>query len=393
MLSPACQFSAFWAAYFGLLAAGGWAARRSLRRSSAAGPSSACVIVAAKGGGPGLEENAAAMLDQDFDGSLEYVFVVPRREDKAFARLQGQLAASARPARVVVSDARPERTTELILNFVHGAQSAGPGAQTLVFAPCDVRPSRRWVRELVAPLADPGVGASTATVLCVPEGRLLPGALKALWIASASAFHALQPTVSGQSFALRARDFEAWRVAERWSSSLVEDIVTGIIVRERGLRVALAGAATPCSVEPADWSDLAAGFSRWFLFGRVYIPWRWAAGGALACAKCAVVLWMARFPGLRPPLASFLAADALAAWLLLSAFAPALEGQPERLRRRFRRLRLAGALAMPLLAFVFAWNFLLSCLSRSFVWSGWRYTVRGPGEVLAEPVRGPADPS
>lgn len=377
----------FASVYFGALAAAAVAARRSLRGPRVwPSPLGVTVVVACKGGGPLLERNVASMLEQDHPGRLEFVFVVPRSDDPARARLERVLAGATRPCRVVVSDARPVRTTELVLNFLHGASLAARDAEALVFAPCDILPPRGWVRALTAPLADPAVGAATTSVVAVPGGPLLPAALHALWLAGASALHALSPVVSGQSFAVRRRDFEAWKTAELWSTSLVEDLSLDALVREKGLRVALAGAATPCSAEPASWRGLSVGLTRWAFYGRVHVPWMWCEVGAAVGAKLFATAWMAWFPNLRPVLAGLLLLDALAAWWLMGVFVPALRGQDAALLRRFEVLRLAAAPLSVALAPLVAYNLLASLGTRSFEWSGWRYAVRGPRDVAASPA-------
>ncbi|TBR17137.1 glycosyltransferase family 2 protein, partial [bacterium] len=342
--SPLLQWTAFSSLYFASLAVAAAAARRAFRRPAPGGraPGSAAVVVACKGGGPELEANVRAMTEQDFPGRLEFVFVVPRADDPARARLERVLAGVSRPWRVVVSDAQPRETTELVLNFLHGAACAGPDTEALVFAPCDIRPPRGWVAALCAELADPEVGAATAGVVCVPSGPLVPAALKTLWNGVACALHALAPTVSGQSFALRRADFDAWEVGRAWSVSLVEDLVTDRVVKARGRRVALAARATPASADPAGWADLFRGFTRWLFYGRIYTPRHWALGAFLALMKPAAMAWMAWFPNLRPVLAAFLALDALAAWALLRAQAGPLEGQAPELGRRYARLSAAA---------------------------------------------------
>lgn len=385
--SPPAQMFLFASVYFGVVAAAALAARRSLRAPrSWPAPASVTVVVACKGGGPHLERNVAAMLDQDHEGPLEFVFVVPRADDPARARLERALAGAPRPWRVVVSDARPATTTELVLNFTYGAAAADPASEVLAFAPCDIRPPRRWVRALAAPLADAGVGASTTSVVCVADGPLWPAALLSLWLAGISALHALAPRVTGQSFALRRRDFRDWDVAGLWSRSLVEDLSLDALVRARGRRVALAGAATPCTAEPASWAGLGTGLTRWAFYGRHYIPLQWCECAAAVGVKLFATAWMAWFPSLRWVLAVLLLADAAAAWALMAVFAPALEGQAPELGARHARLRLAAAAAGLLLAPLGAYNLLASLGTRSIVWSGWRYTVRGPSDLSAEPA-------
>lgn len=384
----------FASVYFGLAAAAALAARRALRAARAGpGPASVTVVVACKGGGPHLEKNVAAMLDQDYDGALEFVFVVPRADDPARGRLERALAAAPRPARVVVSDARPATTTELVLNFTYGAAAARADSEVLAFAPCDIRPARRWVRALTAPLADAGVGAATTSVVCVADGPLLPAALLSLWLAELSALHALSPKVTGQSFALRRREYLDWDVAGLWSRSLVEDLSLDALVRARGRRVVLAGAATPCTAEPASWAGLRTGLTRWAFYGRHCIPTAWWECAAAVGAKLFATAWMAWFPNLRWVLAVFLLADAAAAWALMAAFAPALEGHVPELRARHARLRLAAVPAAVLLAPLAAYNLFVSLGIRSIVWSGWRYTVRGPRDVSAEPGEAPGPPA
>ncbi|MEI8191985.1 MAG: glycosyltransferase, partial [candidate division NC10 bacterium] len=124
------------------------------RRRRHGGPyPQASVVVPCKGEDEGLEANVEALLRQDYDGKLEFLFVVPSEHDPAFARLK-VLAGEPARFRLLVSGAAPRNCSEKILNLLHGAENAQEDSELLLFADSDNRVAEDWAAELAAPFQD-----------------------------------------------------------------------------------------------------------------------------------------------------------------------------------------------------------------------------------------------
>jgi hypothetical protein len=332
-----------------------------------------------------FDRNIESLLDQDYDGPREYVFVCPSSEDPAYLKLRA-LLEGRRDVRWQLLDSRadPRLCSEKCANLLFGAARADPASKAFVFADCDMRFSRDWLRRLAGPLVDPAVAAATAPAIDLPFSD---GFAQFLYIATVNAVvaaDALRPGVWGYSFAITRERFESLGIAEIWSRSLTDDVSL------RG-RPELFGGALHCArAFPVCWQD--GTFSSFFArhrknFGylRAEAPAQWLAAGLWTFGK---LYWWRWFGdrGLFAPLALMAALDAAAgAWLWSLRF-ERLSPRLGDLHPRWRRWGTAASAACAVLApFALAGPYLAAALSRRVRWGGRVYLARGRGDVVAEP--------
>src|SRR5262249_31612451 len=113
----------------------------------------ATVIVPVKGWDEGLRENLAALASLDYP---DYELIIAARSGDDIT-----LGVLPQRGKVVLSHAQDEDTAEKIQNLLAAVRAARKRSEVLAFADSDGRPTKRWLRALVAPLAEEGVGAST----------------------------------------------------------------------------------------------------------------------------------------------------------------------------------------------------------------------------------------
>ncbi len=352
---------------------GGWAraryASRRLRAPAGELPP-ATVIVPVKGEDEGLRENLAALAALDYP---DYELIVAARKAADIPR--GVLPARVR---VVLSQAPESETAEKIQNLLAAVRGARKQSQVLVFADSDGRPAKRWLRALVAPLAEAGVGASTGYRWFLPEHAGFWPLLRAVWDAVAAGV--LGPGGNrfawGGAMAIRKETFFEARVPEFWDGALSDDYALSRAVRGLKLSVAYApGALTPC-VDGIGAARFFGWTRRQMAITRVYSPRLWwpalAAHIVYCAAMAAGVIVAAR--GYLP------AAGALALQL-----APGMWKGWERARlaRRalpeyagwFRRHGWAHAALVPLATWAWLWALAASAFQRRIVWRGRVYSL------------------
>lgn len=344
----------------------------------------ALVVFTCKGVGPGLRENAAAFLAQDYPGAVSYLYVVPKASDPAYAVLS-EVAQAARGAdvRVLASEVEPVGCSGQAADLAWAAGRFPAASRLLVFADADCRVASDWLSAMCAPLADPAVGVSTSAALPVPRGWSLPGTLKMLWVAASLPFFSAAGLVCGQSMALRREDFERWGVAEAWKRCVGNDHVVARLAAAWDRRVRFVFSALPADREECTWASLWSVLNKWMTYTRVYAPGPWAAGFALCLFKSAA-LAAALVP--RPQGALLAAVWGMDAAFLaftvhwLSGLRPAVfAGFP---------LGRAGLCAAAVLGaapvfLVYLVNHLASLTSR-VRWAGRVYRFRGPLDVDVE---------
>src|SRR5262249_21241407 len=135
--------------------------RTRLTRSSRYQPKSV-VIVPCKGLEPNLEENIRAYLAQDYR-DYEVIFVTETESDPAHGIVSRIVKQSRRASWMVVAGEAKDcgQKVHNLVAAIEMLDSIDRRAEVLVFADSDVCPPREWLSELVAPLADKQIGATT----------------------------------------------------------------------------------------------------------------------------------------------------------------------------------------------------------------------------------------
>ncbi len=362
--------------------------RRQLAREAAApaGPlPDAAVVVPCKGRNPGSAgDNIRSLLAQDYPGRLEFVFVVPSREDAAYGEVSAAIAGDLR-ARLLVSGSVPSRSSGKAVDLVYAVDRVSEGARVLVFGDAGILVTPDWARRLAAALEEPGVTVSSALMTDVPVQPTLCSLLRMTWTLGGAPFYRLAPVAYGFSMALRADDYRRLDVRSHWERCVAEDGALSLLARRAGGTVRFVAGVLPVSRESWDWTELMRAFNRYFIYGRHYTPAAWASLAVPILGKTWVLVWAARSR------AWGLGAGALAADMLffaaLLAVVDARHGERfAGVAPRWRRWRLWGALTAPLLLPLYLVNLLVSAVSDRVRWGAYHYVIRGPFDVEVRPV-------
>jgi len=360
---------------------------RRLRRERAANlqdyAPAVAVIVPCKGEiNADVEANLRSKLEQVYAGRRRYLFVTPSERDPAYAPLR-KIAESANEldVRVLVSDARPRRCSEALLNYLHGVAAVGVESELLVGSDADLRADRDWIARLVAPLSDPRVTVSTSVLLFAPTGTSPWTLLRSLWMLLGLPLHSATPRVSGHAFALRRVDFVRLGVEERWRRAVTTDFALEHAVRAAGGRVAYAALAAPVAVETADASATLRMLNKWMLYCRLYMPLAWLSIGWILLVKLSIWAWAALVPEVRCSLVAATLNDSLYAAATALAASHFIRNWSEAIRRPWRPIWLWAALLWPATLLLYAVNWLQSAWMRDVVWGGYVYRLGGPYDV------------
>ncbi len=354
--------------------------RRGLSRPAADYAPATALLVPCAGVFAGFDENVRALLAQDYPGELRTYFVTPSVADPAHRRLEGLLKGTD-STRLLASGLAPKGCSGKITDLLFALERIEGEPELLAFADADLRVRPDWLKNLAAPLADPAIGVSTSASIYVPRGLAPAGLLRMAWIMNVIPFLVFFDCVSGQSMAMRRKDFASAGVAEEWKVSLLEDLALGALARKQGLRVRFAAGAVSAATEPLGFGAAVAVFDRWLRCVRLFDLRVWTLGAVLAALKLGIVLWAL----LRPAwdiLVLFWLLEALALGAVAFAFRchyPALWSAAPALVRAGAPL--LAALAAPLLLAVQSWNFLRSALSNTVDWGPYRYHVHGKGNI------------
>jgi cellulose synthase/poly-beta-1,6-N-acetylglucosamine synthase-like glycosyltransferase len=331
------------------------------------------LIVPVKGEDEGLRENLAALASLDYP---DYELIITARSADDIPR--GVLPSGVR---VVLSQATDGQTSEKVQNLLAAVRITRKRSEVFAFADSDGRPGKRWLRALVAPIAEKGVGAVTGYRWFLPDPADFPSLLRAVWDAVAAGM--LGPGnnrfVWGGAMAIRKDTFFEARVPDRWQGQISDDYALAEAVRELKLSVVYApGALTPCG-EHISFTRLFTWTRRQMAITRLYAPAMWwpaLVAHILYCgAMAASVVVAAR--GYRPAIVALALQLLPGMWKGWRRAQIARRALPEQ-AAWFRRRGWAHALLTPLATWTWLIALAGSALMRQIEWRGRVYSLKRP---------------
>lgn len=341
----------------------------------------ATIIAPCKGDDEGLRRSLPTLAALDFP-RYEIIFVVESETDAAFPRLAKLAREHPDRARVVVAGLATVGGQK-VHNLLAGARAAHPASEVLAFLDSDIEVAPDWLRELVAPLGDERVGATSGMRWYSLAGASLPSVWRANW--NTVILTNLNPAgasfVWGGSMAMRRTTFERLRLAERWRGTLSDDYVASAALRERRQRMIFVPTCLVASPDGLGWRDLWEFTTRQIVITRIYHPAMWRVAllwyvfftvvtiGVLAESVCDGLT--GRLSTAHLGLALLLLLGGLDDALSLAAVSCALG--PERIGDWRRRL-LFCSLHIPT-AMLYAANTAVSLFRRDIVWRGTVYRL------------------
>jgi len=137
------------------------------------------VLCPCKGIEPGLERNLQS-LTEFVRQNYEIFFILASGSDPARSIVERVAKGSKAKAQVILAGS-PTNCGEKVNNLRTAIEQLPPEFEVLVFADSDGRPNKNWLHNLVAPLGDVRIGATTTMRWLIPNQTNLPTALLAAW--------------------------------------------------------------------------------------------------------------------------------------------------------------------------------------------------------------------
>ena len=250
--------------------------RTRFSRSSRYQPK-AIVIVPCKDIEHGFEENIRAFLTQDYR-DYEVIFVTESEADPAYSVLARIVKQSRRASWMVIAGEAEDRGQKVhnLIAALEMLDSIDRRAEVLVFADSDGRVSREWLSELVAPLSDKQVGATTGFRWYVPATGSVASLLLSVWNASALSLLGERSGLAwGGSMAIRRENFEKLGIKNRWQGAVSDDYVLTAAVHEATQRIKFVPQSLVASDANATFDEMLEFTTRQIRITRVYSPEVW----------------------------------------------------------------------------------------------------------------------
>ena len=246
------------------------------------------LIVPVKGAEPGLAENLRSLRCQDYP-DFELMVCFADASDPAVAVARATLGPECR---FVAAGEPPPDIGEKIHNLRAAVQAVAADREVLIFADSDGQARPDWIRKLVAPLADEGIGAATAFRWHFPEDGGFWPLLRSVW-------DSVIPTVMdsrdrsfawGGGTAVLREAFQTARVLEYWQGSVSDDLRLTRALDAAGLGIRFLPEAMVATTGQCRGVDFLAWAVRQATITRVYRFNTWLGGCVSHIAYCAAQL-------------------------------------------------------------------------------------------------------
>jgi len=249
----------------------------------------ATVIVPCRGNEAGLEANLTSLFQQAYP-EYEILFVTDNEKDPAVGVIKlVSKKQTEKVARTILIAGPAAECGQKVHNLRAALAQIDQRSQVLVFVDSDVRPRENWLRSLVAPLADEGLGAASGYRWFIPVSGGFASHLRSVWNASiASALGANRKSnfCWGGSTAIRRETFARLDIRERWRGSVSDDFTMTRVLGEASLPIHFVPACLVASFGDCDLEELLEFSNRQLKITRAYATHLWKPvllGSALFC--------------------------------------------------------------------------------------------------------------
>jgi cellulose synthase/poly-beta-1,6-N-acetylglucosamine synthase-like glycosyltransferase len=349
------------------------------------------VFIPCRGMDEGLRENFAAIWAQDYP-AFEIIVVSDRADDPALAVVaEACRSFETSPSVRVVIAREATDSGQKVHNLSVAVGEADPQSSVFAFVDTDARPSKSWLRSLVAPLSDESIGAATGYRWFVAQGGTASH-LRSVWNASIASALGAQRDKNfcwGGSTGIRRETFERLKVAERWRGTVSDDFTLTRVLHEAALPIKFVPQCLTPSCENCSFHELIEFTTRQLKITRAYAPHLWKA-----VLTGSLLFVLGFFGGIALVVSRALMGLSFLTPLILLLVIFALGAMKSYLRLRAvrlviadRRLRsftttLAHLTLWPLASLLFLCNALAAAMSRRITWRGITYELKSQTEAV-----------
>lgn len=250
----------------------------------------ACIIMACKGVEERLGETLRA-LDAQTHPNYRVCIAVESERDPAFTFVRRNVASMrSRKFDLVIAQHAVDRSQK-IENLLAAIDHVGDAAAVYAFTDSDAVPPPEWLRDLVAPLRDPRVGATTGFRWYARDGSLL-GLVRCLWNALGLNWFGAPFVLMcwGGSMAMRRDAFERLDIRGAWSGTISDDLAVATVVRKAKLALRFVPRCVIPCYERTTWTAFLEFARRQLVLARVCTPDIWRAATLITVAFAALII-------------------------------------------------------------------------------------------------------
>jgi cellulose synthase/poly-beta-1,6-N-acetylglucosamine synthase-like glycosyltransferase len=194
--------------------------------------------MACRGDEPHLEENIEAILNQSYP-KFRIIIVTDTKDDPAYSVANMVLKRhSTKDAHLFTADAYP-RASGKVAALLTGLERDGWASQAYAFVDSDALTTSSWLRDMVDPLRDPSVGATTGFRWYIPERGGFWSQVESAWNASGTnvMFNEEYNFPWGGAMAILKDTMNTIHLRTSWETAVSDDLSLNGALREHNYRV------------------------------------------------------------------------------------------------------------------------------------------------------------
>lgn len=232
----------------------------------------AAVILCLRGKDPFLDECVESLLTQDYPDYEVYV-VIDHESDPARSVVEACAdRLGSTNLSVEVLEDRRETCSLKCSSLLHAMSRIGESREVVALLDADTSPHPTWLRELVAPLREAGVGAATGNRWYMPGHPSVGATVRYIWNAFAIIQMVCFRIAWGGSVAIKMDVVRNTELLDSWGRAFCEDTMLFSILRKQGLRLVFVPSLVMINREDCDAGSYFRWVGRQLLTARLYHP-------------------------------------------------------------------------------------------------------------------------
>jgi cellulose synthase/poly-beta-1,6-N-acetylglucosamine synthase-like glycosyltransferase len=353
----------------------------------------AAVILSLRGADPFLTDCVHALLHQNYPQYNLHI-VVDSQQDPAWNIVNKTIQqVGATHVQISTLIARHNTCSLKGSALVQAIHALDDSYKVVAFIDADVIAHPNWLRELVAPLMDERIGATTGNRWYMPQIGQWGSLVRYLWNTVAVIFMCIHQAPWGGSMAMRLSVLRRSRLLEIWKQSVSVDVPIHKALQAMGLKVKFVPTVMMLNREECNLARCLCFITRQLLVTRLYNPQWLLIVAQVFTSTSAVVLTIALLLialssgnigtaiGIAGGFACYILAMALQLVLVEQAVRRVVRSRGESMTR-FSALMMAKILvAIPLTQLVYAVTVVSAILMRKVEWRGIMYQIKGPWNI------------
>jgi cellulose synthase/poly-beta-1,6-N-acetylglucosamine synthase-like glycosyltransferase len=250
----------------------------------------ATVILCLRGADPLLEDCLQGLFQQDYP-NYQVRIIVDHQQDPAWSVVNQFLdqQQSTVPIKLSVLEKKSPTCGLKCSAILQAIADLDPACEVVAFMDADTMAHPTWLHELVMPLHDPQVGASSGNRWYLPDDAQWGSLVRHLWNVTAVIMMQTFHIPWGGSLAIKTHVLYESGLPKLWERSLVEDTPIYQALNAKGWRIEFVSSLFIINRESCDLFSFLRWSQRQSLFGRLYHP-AWLFMFAHAAANLLLLL-------------------------------------------------------------------------------------------------------